>query len=520
MKRLFLIFLCFILSVSILVIEVGAASDGVPDVTILQENGYDFLFPDIVKRNDGSLLLVSYKNISDTSHAPYQFGDSLGTIVKVNGSADGKDWEEPEVLVSPEKLAQWGLGVWYSKTENRFYYNADDAEKNNAVLSVEARDPNLARLNDGTLLFTFFTRVPGNSLVGGHHYWNEGSAWYTWGRTYIMYSRDEGATWSVPTEIPSSHLDRNCAKRGNIAVYSDGSILIPLYGMSSAVSGSFSRSRWCTVNVRANLNADGDWEFTDEYITNGSDSVFSVFGYGTTEASFGTTADDVTYAMIRYYTYNPGDPGGDIFISEDKGVTWRRIGSTNPNAMQAGFHRMNNGSLFVTWSQTPSPRKIYARVFNTAQPWYNAETKLIYENTSSYDMGDPSGIQLDNGMLMTVFYDTKGHHVAGVFNETDSFLPGSCSHIYGEWQVTNKATCSDFGLRLSVCSLCKAVRTEEIEPAHNFKDGKCISCGYSDADSCECKCHASGIMKIIFKIINFFQKIFGMNKICSCGAAH
>ncbi len=520
MKRLVVFLLCFVLMICVFPFETEAASNGVPDVTILEEKGNDFLFPDIVKKSDGSLLVVSYKNKSDSSHAPYQFGDSLGTIVQLEGSADGKTWGEPKVLVSPEKLAQWGLGVWYSKADNEFYYNVEDAEKNNAVLSVEARDPNLAKLNDGTLLFTFFTRVPGKSLLGGHQYWNEGTAWYTWGRTYIMYSKDDGTTWSAPTEISCRHLDRNCAKRGNIAVYSDDSILIPLYGMSSAVTNSFSRSKWCTVNIKAKLNAFGEWEFTDEYITNGRGGSFSVFGYGTTEASFGTTADDITYAMIRYYKYNLGDPGGDVLVSKDKGVTWTKIGSTNPNAMQAGFYRMNNGNLFVTWSQTPSPRKIYARVFDTLQSWDCAETKLIYENTSSYDMGDPSGIQLDNGKLFTIFYDTKNHHVAGVFKDLSSLLSGNCDHIYGEWQVTNKATCSNMGLKLSVCTLCQSVRTEEIEPTHNFDGNKCKNCGYVKADNCSCNCHASGIKKIFFNIINFFQKLFGMNRICACGAVH
>lgn len=461
MKRFFIFLICaaFILCVFP---TASADSNGVPDVIISEENGYDFLFPDIEKKSDGSLLLVCYRDKCGTSHAPYQPEDSLGTIVKLDGSADGKSWSKPELLVSPEKLAQWGLGIWYSKENNEFYYDAATAQKNNTVLTVEARDPNLARLNDGTLLLTFFTRVPGESLAGGHKYWNEGNSWYTWGRTYIMYSRDDGATWSVPAEIPCSHLDRCCAKRGDIAVYSDDSILIPLYGMSSAVSDSFSRSEWCTANVRAKLSSDGKWNFSEEYIKNGTDSDLSVFGYGTTEAAFGTTDDDITYAMIRYYKYDANDPGGSIFISSDKGKTWSKIGSTNPNAMQSGFYRMNDGKLFVTWSQTPVPRKIYGRVFDTSKTWDFTKTKLIYENTASYDMGDPSGIQLDNGELLTVFYDTSNHHIAGVFGEAQVFL----------------------------------------------------------SDSCSCNCHSDGIMKLFFNILNFFQKLFGINKVCGCGAVH
>lgn len=40
------------------------------------------------------------------------------------------------------------------------------------------------------------------------------------------------------------------------------------------------------------------------------------------------------------------------------------------------------------------------------------------------------------------------------------------------------------------------------------------------SESCSCNCHASGIKKIFFIIINFFQKLFGKNKVCACGVSH
>ena len=40
------------------------------------------------------------------------------------------------------------------------------------------------------------------------------------------------------------------------------------------------------------------------------------------------------------------------------------------------------------------------------------------------------------------------------------------------------------------------------------------------ADDCSCNCHKGGIAGFFFKILNFFQKIFGMNKVCACGVKH
>ena len=42
----------------------------------------------------------------------------------------------------------------------------------------------------------------------------------------------------------------------------------------------------------------------------------------------------------------------------------------------------------------------------------------------------------------------------------------------------------------------------------------------NDKDSCTCNCHKGGIAGFFFKIINFFQKLFGKNKICVCGTKH
>ena len=40
-------------------------------------------------------------------------------------------------------------------------------------------------------------------------------------------------------------------------------------------------------------------------------------------------------------------------------------------------------------------------------------------------------------------------------------------------------------------------------------------------ENCSCKCHQGGIAGFFYKIVLFFQKLFGINKICiDCGAKH
>lgn len=42
----------------------------------------------------------------------------------------------------------------------------------------------------------------------------------------------------------------------------------------------------------------------------------------------------------------------------------------------------------------------------------------------------------------------------------------------------------------------------------------------SETPQCSCNCHSSGILKFFFQFINFFEKLFGKNKVCACGVSH
>ncbi|MGN1444391.1 MAG: hypothetical protein ACI4XE_11145, partial [Acutalibacteraceae bacterium] len=41
-----------------------------------------------------------------------------------------------------------------------------------------------------------------------------------------------------------------------------------------------------------------------------------------------------------------------------------------------------------------------------------------------------------------------------------------------------------------------------------------------NADGCTCLCHSTGFGAIIWKILNVFFKIFGINQTCACGVSH
>ena len=95
-----------------------------------------------------------------------------------------------------------------------------------------------------------------------------------------------------------------------------------------------------------------------------------------------------------------------------------------------------------------------------------------------------------------------------------------------------EATCTKTGLTEGKhCSTCGTItvvqqNVEKVSHYDNNFDGKCEGCGISSSSSsesdaatkeCSCKCHKGDFF---FNIILFFQKLFGMNKICICGIKH
>lgn len=108
----------------------------------------------------------------------------------------------------------------------------------------------------------------------------------------------------------------------------------------------------------------------------------------------------------------------------------------------------------------------------------------------------------------------------------------------GHVEVIDKAvsaTCTNTGLTEGThCSVCNTVIVAQQSVAafdhkdNNF-DGKCDYCGKSSTitdnpddpiKDCSCSCHKGGTAGVFFMILNFFQKLFGINAVCTCGVKH
>ena len=99
-------------------------------------------------------------------------------------------------------------------------------------------------------------------------------------------------------------------------------------------------------------------------------------------------------------------------------------------------------------------------------------------------------------------------------------------------QAEEAATCSKDGhSAYEKCALCDAEKGKTVykKLGHDDKDGngKCDRCNesyYNDGTgtkTCNCICHKDNFfMKIIYKIVSFFWKLFKIGHSCDCGAVH
>ena len=94
-------------------------------------------------------------------------------------------------------------------------------------------------------------------------------------------------------------------------------------------------------------------------------------------------------------------------------------------------------------------------------------------------------------------------------------------HNMGGFIVVEQPNCTENGVEIAECSRCDYSEVKELSATdHNYQDGVCTECGESKSDNCSCNCHKTGFIGFIWKILRFFYKLFGMNKVCSCGVAH
>lgn len=86
-----------------------------------------------------------------------------------------------------------------------------------------------------------------------------------------------------------------------------------------------------------------------------------------------------------------------------------------------------------------------------------------------------------------------------------------------------KASCTSQGYTTYTCACGDSYIADYVmENGHDFNgDNVCRVCSYKDTSRCDCLCHTKNVFLLfIWKIANFFSKLFGINPLCGCGVKH
>lgn len=116
-----------------------------------------------------------------------------------------------------------------------------------------------------------------------------------------------------------------------------------------------------------------------------------------------------------------------------------------------------------------------------------------------------------------IIYDKTGE-------SDDVSLDYETPHEHSYTSEVVSSSCTEDGKTVYTCS-CGDTYTEVLPATgHTDKnaDGKCDTCGETlDAvKNCTHLCHKSGFLGFIWKILNFFCRLFKINQVCSCGMRH
>ena len=105
----------------------------------------------------------------------------------------------------------------------------------------------------------------------------------------------------------------------------------------------------------------------------------------------------------------------------------------------------------------------------------------------------------------------------------DTVVINATGHSYTS--VVTPPTCTEQGYTTYACNCGETYVDDYVNATgHADNDGD----GYCDADNelldpsveCDHICHKDGILGFVWRIINVFNMLFGLNQICSCGVAH
>ncbi len=295
---------------------------------------------------------------------------------------------------------------------------------------------------------------------------------------------------------------------------------------------------------------DDDNDYADTYdfycifeAKAGADYLFRMAAYGDYAVEF-----DVTVSVLSEITHQPtaDEPYVEVTEGADAEYQWYKIGDsfaelTDEYAKPRGDYQYAGN--FATYDSANGWTGVYTGYDEGPYKEYNFFNVMLLEGQTlkmtADDLACDFGIWCICGDCDEAWEDVNANDTveytadhACVYNTWGYYEQEP--HLKAEMPEMTKVNtdaelkAKEAGTHICIVTFdgCRFEASDEVEITeckHSYADGNdaiCDLCEYNRAENCGCKCHQGGIAGFFFKIVLFFQKLFGQNKVCACGMNH
>ncbi|WP_285472490.1 exo-alpha-sialidase [Actinoplanes sp. NBRC 101535] len=342
-------------SAAVLVVAVAprpaqAAVDIIHKIT-QEEDPFEARFPDVVKLADGRLMAVWHRS---TEHA------GVESTIQLSFWSDGNGWSAPaNAFADPSVVDGW-----------------------------DTRDPKLGRMNDGSVVLTFFTA----------------------GKVYYSVWKPGWTRFTAPEQLTYPGAPTGIASHGAVLALADGGgqtdqVLIPFYQDGAAGGAFFMRATW-RATVAPRLLVAG----FHKIIANDNP-----VGRRYSEPSFVQIGDTVVTA-VRSENLDTANPSyrhaSPVIIAR-----WNAYAATPSYTFQsftgvlASSHHLlktSSGKVLFTYGNRASDGvrpTVGMMIDNPAGTWSGTPVPLY--DSGLYDQANPSTVEPADGWFWTLGYNAK-----------------------------------------------------------------------------------------------------------------
>ena len=284
------------------------------------------------------------------------------------------------------------------------------------------RDMGICYLGNGKLIVSWFTEAPANYMDQIQEYdwfepkdkaicWGFSEAWKTLPKevyenvagSFVMMSDNYGVTWSEPVRIPlAAPHGMNVCKDGTLVMLGN-----MLYNDSYSYVNENGEEVRPPITCYVSRDGGFHWELQGEVPNGIADDGAEVTPWEMFEPHVCELPDGRLMGAIRVHSeHNKELSTTFITISEDQGKTWSAPKGLGVDGMPPHLMVHSSGAILCSYSCRTSGKRA-ERVcvsYDNGATWtedYMIDNRMRQDFC---DMGYPATVELDDGSLLTVYY--------------------------------------------------------------------------------------------------------------------